>query len=154
MSVDVINPLYAWVELLKQTPELTALVDPSRIALDLGQVETPPEYAWLVVSSARPFRAHPLRVWSGAVRLTAFAPQNSFFRAQQVVDVAVNALWDPITQWRRWHLDSGSQAGAVIGVVEPLNLARTREQLSDDDWHAAWAMDFETTVSMEAMAWS
>ena len=145
----MINPLYAFIELLQSRPAIAAAVPNaadgrSRIVFDLTAVEVPPKYVWLVVSGVQPPRATDLRVWRGSMRVTAFAGQP--FASQQVVETVVEELWDPDARFKVFHLAGGSQEGAVVSIHDCFNLSRGQMPLSGDIYHPFWAVDFGVQV--------
>lgn len=150
MIYKPLDPLAAWVILLTSKPAITAIVPAARIVYDLGDITIGSTSHWIVVSPGR------LEIergfWDGYIQLTFLGPQGHINQNAQMT--VIQEVCDPLMGFRTHHIDSGSQAGAVLSTAQVFALIRGTMPIQGDFELPFRSINVGMKMSTEVMAWS
>jgi hypothetical protein len=146
----MIDPLSAWASMLREQPGITALVPATRIGFDMEMVDVTQRGAWIVITSQGLELRHGF--WDGILMLTMFAQYGHL--AEQAQRTIIEAIADPLTNFRVHRVASGPQAGAVVSVADIWALHRGQMPITGDIEWPFRSFSVRTKVSYRGQAWT
>ena len=144
-----VDPMEAWVSLVRETTPIIALVNPARVVYEQEQIRVDDHASWIIVANRGMGLHAPF--YEGQISLTIVAEHGHV--SQQIQQAIIDNLADVLLGFRVHRVSSGNQAGAIVSVGKVIGLYRGRLDMPEADLPFR-AITLESKISTGAMAWT